>query len=67
MILKISEKSSNETESEIDYDLDSEDEKFIEANKHLYADLTEDNFERIIDRLEKESFKNVINKRQKMI
>lgn len=50
--------------NQVEYDMDSEDEVFLaKLNKNRRADglraLTDDHFETIIDRLEKETFKHV--------
>lgn len=44
----------------MEYDLDGQDEDFLEAmNSRVETRLTEDQFEQIIDRLEKEAYQRV--------
>lgn len=62
-----SEKTPEELYAHVEYDMDSEDETWlIDYNKERRRDglsaLTEDEFELIIDRLEKESFRIVSNR-----
>ncbi|EFA80381.1 PHD zinc finger-containing protein [Heterostelium album PN500] len=51
------ERSGEELDAAIEYDMDSEDEQWLEAyNKNSATNHTEDEFEMTIDRLEKETF-----------
>lgn len=61
--VEYTERTNEELETVVEYDLDSEDEKWISDYNGKRCEqalpiITEDEFEKLIDRLEKESFKH---------